>query len=40
MKAKEGLRSMKLEKIPPTIGLNFAKVEKKTGEFTFWDVGG
>ena len=40
LKAKEGLRSMKLEKIPPTIGLNFAKVEKRVGEFTFWDVGG
>ena len=39
-KAKEGLRSMKLEKIPPTIGLNFAKIERKAGEFTFWDVGG
>ena len=40
LKAKEGLRSMKLEKIPPTIGLNFVKVEKRAGEFTFWDVGG
>ena len=31
---------MKLEKIPPTIGLNLTKVEKRNGEFIFWDVGG
>ena len=31
---------MKLEKIPPTIGLNIAKINKSYGEFLFWDVGG
>ena len=31
---------MKLEKIPPTVGLNLAKIEKRRAEFTFWDVGG
>ena len=31
---------MKLEKIPPTVGLNLAKIEKRKAEFTFWDVGG
>ena len=31
---------MKLEKIPPTVGLNIATIEKRNGEFTFWDVGG
>jgi GTPase SAR1 family protein len=29
-----------LEKIPPTIGLNIAKITKSQGEFIFWDVGG
>ena len=40
VKAIEGQKSMKLEKIPPTVGLNLAKVEKRRAEFTFWDVGG
>lgn len=40
IKAIEGQKSMKLEKIPPTVGLNIAKVDKRNGEFTFWDVGG
>ena len=31
---------MNLEKIPPTIGLNIAKITKRQGEFLFWDVGG
>ena len=31
---------MNLQKIPPTVGLNIAKLEKSNGEFTFWDVGG
>ncbi len=31
---------MKLEKIPPTIGLNIAKLDRPNGEFVFWDVGG
>ena len=31
---------MKLEKIPPTVGLNLSKIEKRRAEFTFWDVGG
>ena len=33
-------KSMDLEKIPPTVGLNIAKLEKGNGEFVFWDVGG
>ena len=37
----EGLKSAKnLEKLPPTIGLNIAKITKSEGEFIFWDVGG
>ena len=40
VKAIEGQKSMKLEKIPPTVGLNLAKIEKRRAEFTFWDVGG
>jgi len=40
MKANEGMRSMKLERIPPTVGLNLSKVDKRNGEFIFWDVGG
>lgn len=37
----EGLKSVKsLEKIPPTIGLNIAKIMKPHGEFLFWDLGG
>ena len=31
---------MNLTKIPPTVGLNIAKIEKSNAEFTFWDVGG
>ena len=31
---------MNLQKIPPTVGLNIAKLEKSQGEYTFWDVGG
>ena len=31
---------MNLEKIPPTIGLNIAKITRAHGEFLFWDVGG
>ena len=41
VKKLEGLKSVKnLEKIPPTIGLNIAKITKPRGEFVFWDVGG
>ena len=31
---------MSLEKITQTVGLNIAKIEKSSGEFIFWDVGG
>jgi hypothetical protein len=31
---------MNLEKIPPTIGLNIAKIEKPNADYLFWDVGG
>ena len=34
------LKSMPLEKIPPTVGLNIARLDKKGGEYVFWDVGG
>ena len=41
VKKLEGLKCAKnLEKIPPTIGLNIAKITKSQGEFVFWDVGG
>ena len=40
IKKMEGLKSMKLERIPPTVGLNIAKINKRQGEFLFWDVGG
>jgi ADP-ribosylation factor related protein 1 len=33
-------KSMSLQKIPPTIGLNIAKIDKSNAEYTFWDVGG
>ena len=36
----DGQKSMKLEKIPPTIGLNIAKLQRRDGEYIFWDVGG
>ena len=40
-KKQEGLKSVKnISKIPPTIGLNIAKINKPQGEFLFWDVGG
>ena len=31
---------MPLSKIPPTIGLNLARLDRPQGEFIFWDVGG
>ena len=40
IKALDGQKSMKLEKIPPTIGLNIAKLQRRDGEYIFWDVGG
>ena len=41
VKKQEGLKSVKnIQKIPPTIGLNIAKINKSQGEFLFWDVGG
>ena len=40
IKKLENQKSVKLEKIPPTIGLNIAKIVKNNGEFMFWDVGG
>ena len=40
IKKMEGQKSTKLDKIPPTIGLNIAKITKRQGEFLFWDVGG
>jgi len=40
VKKQEGQKSMNLEKIPPTVGLNITKVEKRNAEFVFWDVGG
>jgi ADP-ribosylation factor related protein 1 len=37
----DGQKSMKLERITPTIGLNIAKLDKdRKGEYVFWDVGG
>lgn len=34
------LKSMSLDKIVPTVGLNIAKLERKEGDFMFWDLGG
>ena len=34
------MKHMNLEKIPPTVGLNIAKVIRPQAEFLFWDVGG
>ena len=31
---------MAQERIPPTVGLNLAKIEKRRAKFIFWDVGG
>ncbi len=31
---------MSQERIPPTVGLNLARVEKRRAKFIFWDVGG
>ena len=31
---------MRQDKIPSTVGLNLAKVEKRRSKFVFWDVGG
>ena len=40
IKKMEGKKSLSLDKIPPTIGLNIAKVMRREGEFMFWDLGG
>ena len=40
VKELEGQKFMSQERIPPTVGLNLAKVEKRRAKFIFWDVGG
>ena len=40
IKKTEGMKHMNLEKIPPTVGLNIARVVRPNAEFMFWDVGG
>lgn len=35
-----GQKSMALQRISPTVGLNIAKLDQRGGEFVFWDVGG
>ena len=40
VKELEGLKSMRMDRIPPTVGLNLARVEKRRAKFIFWDVGG
>ena len=34
------MRSIKAERIVPTIGLNIAKISRPEGEYIFWDLGG
>ena len=31
---------MSQQRIPPTVGLNLARIEKRRAKFIFWDVGG
>ena len=41
IKKLEGQNSKKdITKLPPTIGLNIATINKYQGSFVFWDVGG
>ena len=40
VKEIEEQKFMRQEKIPPTVGLNLARVEKRSAKFIFWDVGG
>ena len=40
VKSAHNQKSMNLDKIVPTVGLNIAKVKRKEGEFLFWDLGG
>ena len=40
VKQMEGQKFMSQERIPPTVGLNLARVEKSRSKFLFWDVGG
>ena len=40
VKELEGQKFMRKEKIPATVGLNLAKIEKRRAKFVFWDVGG
>ena len=40
VKSIEGKKSMKLDKIPPTVGFNPVEIVKPKAQFFFWDVGG
>ena len=40
IKEHEGQKFMSQARIPPTVGLNLARVEKRRAKFIFWDVGG
>lgn len=40
IKQLEGQRSLKPDKIPPTVGLNIGRVERAKAELVLWDVGG
>ena len=40
IKRIEGQKALALDKIIPTVGLNIGKMERRTGEFIFWDLGG
>ena len=40
VKELDGQKFMSRQKIPPTVGLNLARIEKRRAKFVFWDVGG
>lgn len=40
IKKLEGQKALSVEKIIPTVGLNIGRIERRTGEFIFWDLGG
>ena len=40
VKQSEGQKFMRQDKIPPTVGLNLAKIEKRRSLFNFMDLGG
>ena len=40
IKKIEGQKALSVDKIISTVGLNIGRIERRNGEFIFWDLGG